>query len=314
MAIEKSLFFDSVEEDRSYTADQFASYFRQFLTDGIKNGGTNLQVTTATGMNVTVDYGTALIQGYAYWLENDGSGKKTLAVPAAEGQPRIDRVVVRLDLSTAVRTAAVAILKGTAATNPYPPDLTRSSNVYELSLAQIHVPAGAAYISSASIADERYNSNVCGLINSLIELDATTFQQRAEQILDDLANQGYLPIDAETFGGKSADSAKLNGKEASEFADKTHSHSQGDVADLATALAGKSDTNHKHEAGDITSGKLAIARIPTGTTSTTVALGNHTHSGYAPTTHSHSGSQVVISYGLSDPPTLPTGQIYVKIS
>lgn len=309
MAIEKSLFFDSVEEDRSYTADQFASYFRQFLTDGIKNGGTNLQVTTATGMNVTVDYGTALIQGYAYWLENDGSGKKTLVVPAAEGQPRIDRVVVRLDLSTAVRAASVAILKGTAATNPYPPDLTRSSNVYELSLAQIHVPAGAASISSASIADERYNSNVCGLINSLIELDATTFQQRAEQILDDLENQGYLPVD-----GKAADSSKLNGKEAHEFANTSHTHVLGDTIGLSPALDGKSDTTHKHSADDITSGTLDVARIPTGTKATEVAKGNHTHSGYAPTTHSHSGSQVVISYGLSDPPTLPPGQIYVKIS
>lgn len=35
--------------------------------------------------------------------------------------------------------------------------------------------------------------------------------------------------------------------------------------------------DHEHAASDITSGTFAIARIPTGTTSTTVALGNHTH-------------------------------------
>ena len=38
--------------------------------------------------------------------------------------------------------------------------------------------------------------------------------------------------------------------------------------------------SHTHSASDITSGTLAIARIPTGTTSSTVALGNHTHSNY----------------------------------
>lgn len=38
---------------------------------------------------------------------------------------------------------------------------------------------------------------------------------------------------------------------------------------------------HTHSASDITSGILALARIPTGTTASTVALGNHTHSGYA---------------------------------
>lgn len=34
---------------------------------------------------------------------------------------------------------------------------------------------------------------------------------------------------------------------------------------------------HTHAAADITSGTLAIARIPTGTSGTTVAIGNHTH-------------------------------------
>lgn len=34
---------------------------------------------------------------------------------------------------------------------------------------------------------------------------------------------------------------------------------------------------HNHAATDINSGTLALARIPTGTTGTTVALGNHTH-------------------------------------
>lgn len=48
------------------------------------------------------------------------------------------------------------------------------------------------------------------------------------------------------------------------------------------------DKTHTHSASDITSGQLAIARIPTGTTSSTVALGNHTHSEYAEANHTHS--------------------------
>ena len=52
---------------------------------------------------------------------------------------------------------------------------------------------------------------------------------------------------------------------------------------INSALAGKAASTHTHSASDITSGTLAIARIPTGTTSSTVALGNHTHSGYATT-------------------------------
>lgn len=53
------------------------------------------------------------------------------------------------------------------------------------------------------------------------------------------------------------------------------------------SITGKPSTftpaDHTHSADDITSGTLAIARIPTGTTSSTVALGNHTHSNYLST-------------------------------
>lgn len=99
------------------------------------------------------------------------------------------------------------------------------------------------------------------------------------------------------------------------------------------ALAGYVTSAHSHSADDITSGTLNINRIPTGTTSTTVSLGNHSHafsaitgkpttlagygisdaysitqsdSAYAPISHSHSfasltGKPTTISgYGITD--------------
>lgn len=44
-----------------------------------------------------------------------------------------------------------------------------------------------------------------------------------------------------------------------------------------TALDGKAATSHTHNASDVNAGTLNIARIPTGSTSTTVPLGDHTH-------------------------------------
>ena len=46
-----------------------------------------------------------------------------------------------------------------------------------------------------------------------------------------------------------------------------------------SGLSGKANTAHTHDAADTTTGTFAIARIPTGTTGTTVALGNHLHTG-----------------------------------
>jgi hypothetical protein len=52
---------------------------------------------------------------------------------------------------------------------------------------------------------------------------------------------------------------------------------QTGVVVLAAANVGAAATSHTHAAADITSGTLNIGRIPTGTGSTQVALGNHTH-------------------------------------
>lgn len=62
----------------------------------------------------------------------------------------------------------------------------------------------------------------------------------------------------------------------------------GDDARLTNA---RTPTAHVHAGTDITSDTVPIARIPTGTTSTTVALGNHSHTpasiGAAATAHTH---------------------------
>lgn len=50
--------------------------------------------------------------------------------------------------------------------------------------------------------------------------------------------------------------------------------SYNDLTDVPSTF---SPSTHSHAASDITSGTLVLARIPTGTTSSTVALGNHTH-------------------------------------
>lgn len=50
-------------------------------------------------------------------------------------------------------------------------------------------------------------------------------------------------------------------------------------ADVTGKPAEFAPAAHTHAAGDVSSGTLAIARIPTGTSGSTVALGNHTHTG-----------------------------------
>lgn len=59
---------------------------------------------------------------------------------------------------------------------------------------------------------------------------------------------------------------------------------------VQTALTGKAATSHSHAAADIISGVLAIGRIPTGQTATTVALGNDARFTDARTPTAHAAS------------------------
>jgi hypothetical protein len=99
----------------------------------------------------------------------------------------------------------------------------------------------------------------------------------------------------------------------STFTPDAHTHEIADTTGLQAALDGKqaagsyAESAHTHAATDITSGTLALARIPTGTTSSTVALGNHTHSNYATT----SGGITAIAVVASMPATPNSTTLYI---
>lgn len=162
--MEKSGFFNSSGGDRSYDAADFAAYFGSLVSNGIFYASTtNLQVTTGSGMAVSIAAGSAWINGYRY--ENTEALSKTLTT--ANGSfPRIDRIVIRWSLLN--RNMVAAVLTGTAAATPTAPALTRNPNVYELCLADILVPQAATSITLGNITDTRLNSTLCGIVNSLV--------------------------------------------------------------------------------------------------------------------------------------------------
>lgn len=161
---EKSGFFNSNGGDRLYSAVDFASYFGNLVSNGIfYRDVNNLKVSTNGGMNISVAVGSAFINGYNYQLTEP----LILNIATASGtNPRIDRVVVRLDMSA--RAINLVVKTGTATANPTAPELTRTADIYELGIADIFVQSGAVAITSDNISDTRLNENLCGLVNSLI--------------------------------------------------------------------------------------------------------------------------------------------------
>lgn len=141
--------FDGV----AFSEDNWSQLFRQVSDDGTFGGDTNLQVIPGTGLAIKVKAGRAFVQGFLY-RNSDGADRSISIAANASGNPRIDRVVVRVVRST--NTATLAVLTGTPGVSPVAPALTQvDGGTWEISLAQVYVASGAASFISGNITDER---------------------------------------------------------------------------------------------------------------------------------------------------------------
>lgn len=152
-------FFNSVEGDeRTYQANDFAQFFKNFLGNGFFEG---LAVSADNNMVVRVSPGSGMIEGHEY----TNTSNLLLSLTQADSvNDRIDRVVLRLDRNIDRRYIRAFVKQGATGPNPSPPSLTRNDYVYELSLAQIRVIAGKSFIDDSQITDERGNHELCGRV------------------------------------------------------------------------------------------------------------------------------------------------------
>lgn len=159
-------FFDAVLEedgvtyDREYNAQQFTKYFGALVTTGVMKGMGNMLAVSANGSNMVtqINTGIAFIEGKYY--ENDNPLSLTHDTETL-GNSRIDRIVIRMDLATEARYVRAFIKKGVPSTNPVPPTLTQTANLYEISLAQVRIVGGQTFIATNAITDERGTDIVC---------------------------------------------------------------------------------------------------------------------------------------------------------
>lgn len=161
--------------DRAYTADEYADRWARFVSNGISviGGGelsTENQVSIVAGtMTTQVAIGSGYVNGYDYEVDAPEIVTHAAADPT---NPRIDRVVIELNLQEATRAFVVKAITGTSAGSPVAPALTRNSEVWQISLAQVLVPANVASLNTATITDERANAAVCGIANVKLGITA----------------------------------------------------------------------------------------------------------------------------------------------
>lgn len=167
---QKSGFYNAMivngSPDRSYNADDYSKCLKTVISNGVLRSENDDYKVTASGMELTVGVGFAMIEGR--YANNDTPYRIT--VPTAHNSySRIDRVVLRHNNNTDTRNTFITYLTGTAAASPVAPEIVRSGNIYDLCLAEISVPAQA---TSVTVTDKRADTSVCGWLYSVVGGDA----------------------------------------------------------------------------------------------------------------------------------------------
>lgn len=158
-------FFNAVNGDRRYSADQLGNYFKGLISNGIfENIGNAFIVTSNNDMSINVGSGKAYIN--EKWIENDKTANYSIDA-SDTAYTRIDTVVIRLDYTA--RTISIKILKGTASPTPKPVSITRNNSVYDLKLAEVKVNANVTKITTSNISDYRLDTRVCGFVTGVIK-------------------------------------------------------------------------------------------------------------------------------------------------
>ena len=152
------------ENGITYDADDASGYLSTRLS-GVYSADEDFAVTANGDLTVTVSAGQAWVRparfrGRSIIMEQP----ETVTLTAADTvRSRIDRLVLRYD-ATAKKTSLTVLTGAPDSASPTAPEITRTTLVYDLCLADIRRPAASTAITAADITDTRADEAVCGLM------------------------------------------------------------------------------------------------------------------------------------------------------
>lgn len=173
-------FYNSLNGDRKYNARDMNTLFDGLINDGIfMSIGDKLMVTAGAGMTVNVGVGRAWFN--RTWTYNDSILPITLDQSEIVLN-RIDAIILEVDSSDAVRMNTIKVKKGTPASNPVNPTMTKTAQLNQYPLAYIRVNKLATEITQANITNAVGTTAtpfVTGIIQSM-NIDALIAQWGTE--------------------------------------------------------------------------------------------------------------------------------------
>lgn len=142
-------FYDSLNHDRLYNAQQMSAIFDGIINDGVfMSVGNQFHTVAGTGMQVIVKSGRAWFN--STWTLNDA--EYPLSIDAADVLlTRIDAVVLEVNSEVATRANTIKVVKGTPASTPAKPTLTNTATIHQHALAYVTVTKNITAITNSMI-------------------------------------------------------------------------------------------------------------------------------------------------------------------
>lgn len=169
-------FYNSINKDRAYNANQFSQIFDGVIRDGVYQGFPEnkidpddkyyLKTRTGTGMQVILGPGRAWFDGT--WTLNDADMPITISGSDYQAD-RIDTIVLKTDKTDAVRANRIYVEEGAPSDNPVPKTLTDTDSVHYHPLATIRVRAGTESIGPNDITIQVNNDPRTPFVTGILE-------------------------------------------------------------------------------------------------------------------------------------------------
>lgn len=142
-------FYDSLNHDRLYNAQQMSAIFDGIINDGVfMSVGNQFHTVAGTGMQVIVKSGRAWFD--STWTLNDA--EYPLNIDAADVLlTRIDAVVLEVNSEVTTRANTIKVIKGTPASTPAKPTLTNTATIHQHALAYVTVAKNITAITNSMI-------------------------------------------------------------------------------------------------------------------------------------------------------------------
>lgn len=134
------------------TESEWGDFMRYAVPSGVVfDAVTSCQVYgDSSGKQVKVRAGACFVDG----VNAENTSQKTVTLEDnTSGNPRIDRIVGRLDRTT--NTVEVTYIKGTPGATPVAPAITNSATVVDITLAKVAIANGYSTVAAGDVTDER---------------------------------------------------------------------------------------------------------------------------------------------------------------